>query len=226
MQSSPKFLHKTLHKFSHKIFIIGLPRTATTSVCLTMLDLGFKTAHTAYTQQTVEQAQVIADTPIFTDYQSLDLLYPQAKFIYLERESVKWVPSIRQLLQRMQVNLQRQDGGFNPTIKRCYQEVFGHFTEKQLRQDDFLIECYHQHKTAVTQYFKDRSQDLLMIDVSQKDSFMALLNFLSIQTNETTASHFALINVAGKVTAWNKIKHPFKVSSTKAGRVDPVIHRK
>ncbi|HBY85576.1 MAG TPA: sulfotransferase family protein, partial [Colwellia sp.] len=57
---------------TEKIFIIGLPRTATTSVCLAMLEQGFKTAHNAYTQDSFSQAQVLADTPIFCDYQTLD----------------------------------------------------------------------------------------------------------------------------------------------------------
>jgi len=55
-----------------KIWIIGLPRTATTSVCVAMLDLGYKTAHTSYTKTCFKHAQVIADTPIFCDYQQLD----------------------------------------------------------------------------------------------------------------------------------------------------------
>ena len=48
-----------------KIFIIGLPRTGTTSVCVAMLELGFYVAHTAYTDRSFTEAQVIADTPIF-----------------------------------------------------------------------------------------------------------------------------------------------------------------
>ncbi|MEM7388342.1 MAG: sulfotransferase, partial [Pseudomonadota bacterium] len=48
---------------SSKIFIIGLPRTGTTSICNSFLQLGYKTAHTAYTQQAITTADVIADTP-------------------------------------------------------------------------------------------------------------------------------------------------------------------
>ncbi|MFQ3195483.1 MAG: hypothetical protein ACI9N3_002317, partial [Colwellia sp.] len=51
-----------------KIFIIGLPRSGTTSICAAMLELGYTVAHTAYTQKTFDQAQVIADTPIFADF--------------------------------------------------------------------------------------------------------------------------------------------------------------
>jgi len=112
----------------NKIFIIGLPRTATTSVCLAMLGLGFKTAHNAYTEHAFNEAQVIADTPVFCDYQRLDKHFPTSKFIYLTRETQNWLPSIKQLLQRMIVNLQRTDGGFNPHLKRCYNEMFHCFS--------------------------------------------------------------------------------------------------
>jgi len=57
---------------SSKIFIIGLPRTGTTSICNSFLQLGYKTAHTAYTQQAIITADVIADTPVFSEYALLD----------------------------------------------------------------------------------------------------------------------------------------------------------
>lgn len=214
---------------NQKIFIIGLPRTATTSVCLAMLELGLKTAHTAYTHKTMAQAQVIADTPIFCDYQQLDKTYDNAKFIYLTRDLSLWLPSIKQLLQRMATNLLRTDGGFNPTIKRCYQQVFSPFTEKNINQDEFLTQCYQHHQQEILHYFKNREHDLLSIEVSDKNSYCALVEFLiknnfisSTDTPKLSFEHasFEHINRGGKVTAWNKIKHPLKIESTHKGRVD------
>ncbi|WP_164835569.1 sulfotransferase, partial [Pseudoalteromonas sp. TB51] len=43
-----------------KIFIIGLPRTGTTSVCHAFLEFGIATAHTAYTSHCFENATAIA----------------------------------------------------------------------------------------------------------------------------------------------------------------------
>jgi hypothetical protein len=214
-----------------KIFIIGLPRTATTSVCLAMLELGFKTAHTAYTHKAMAQAQVIADTPIFCDYQQLDQQYENAKFIYLTRDLSLWLPSIKQLLQRMATNLLRTDGGFNPTIKRCYQNVFSPFTEENISQDSFLTQCYQKHHQEILSYFKHRPQDLLIIDVSEKNSYCALVEFLKQNTLTGTVENrvtnkrtsFEHINIGGKVTAWNKIKHQCKVESTNKGRVDNLV---
>jgi hypothetical protein len=205
-----------------KIFIIGLPRTATTSVCAAMLELGFKTAHTAYTNQSMNDAQVIADTPVFCDYQLLDKTYANAKFIYLERDFATWLPSIRQLLIRMYKNLQRTDGGFNPTLKRCYNDIFSPLTLENIEKDEFLQSCYASHQQGINDYFEGREQDLLKIDVSDKDSFQSLLGFLNIDAKHTELMGFEHINMGGKVTAWKQIKSPLKVEATQKGKVDRV----
>lgn len=195
---------------SEKIYVIGLPRTGTTSLCVAMLDLGYSVAHTAYTDKAMNQAQVIADTPIFCDYQQLDLNAPNAKFIYLRRDLDLWLPSIRQLLQRMFKNLTRMDGGFNPTLKRCYAEVFSPLSLASIATDRYLINCYQRHEQGIMNYFEGRMDDLLVIDVSQTESYQKLLDFLK-STNPL--KKFEKINIGGKVTAWNKIKHPLKVDA-------------
>ena len=203
----------------NKIFIIGLPRTGTTSVCAAMLELGFHVAHTAYTDRSFSEAQVIADTPIFCDYQHLDKAYPDAKFIYLARSMDKWLPSIKQLLARMHVNLIREDGGFNPIIKRCYKAVFSPYNLENINDVDFLAQCYQQHETQVQQYFLGRENDFLSIDISDPKSYPLLLNFLNLDQKEITAHHFEKLNIGGKVTAWKDIKNERKVDSTNKGRV-------
>lgn len=203
----------------NKIFIIGLPRTGTTSVCAAMLELGFHVAHTAYTERSFSEAQVIADTPIFCDYQHLDNAYPNAKFIYLARSMNKWLPSIQQLLARMHPNLIRGDGGFNPIIKRCYQDIFSPYSLTNINNLEFLAQCYQRHKAQVRKYFQDRENDLLSIDISNNQSYAELLKFLNLNKSSVTNSGFEKLNVGGKVTAWKDIKSTLKVDSTNKGRV-------
>ncbi|WP_286267814.1 sulfotransferase family protein [Thalassotalea atypica] len=206
-----------------KIFIIGLPRTATTSLCVACLELGFKTAHTAYTNAALSNAQVIADTPIFSEYPKLDHKFPGAKFIYLQRDLELWLPSIKQLLNRMSKNLLRTDGGFNPHLKKSYCEVFSPFTLPNINNDEFLIHCYRQHERKIKQYFLDRPQDLLSIDVAKNDSYQKLVNFLESEPKNVNEQNFKRINIAGKVTAWNDIKHPNKIASTTLGKIDKLL---
>ena len=207
-----------------KIFIIGLPRTATTSVCVAMLEQGFKTAHNAYTQHSFSDAQVLADTPIFCDYQQLDKHFPNSRFIYLTRSPVLWVPSIKQLLQRMLVNLQRNDGGFNPHLKRCYHEVFSPLTEDNINDEQFLVDCYRRHQAGVSLYFKDRPQDLLTMDVSDEASYLTMLDFLGISHDNAREGGFKPINIGGKVRAWQHLNNVNKVESTNNGRIDKVLY--
>ena len=209
---------------TEKIFIIGLPRTATTSVCLAMLGLGYKTAHNAYTQNSFIEAEVIADTPIFCDYQELDKHFPNSKFIYLTRQADKWLPSIRQLLQRMMVNLQRSDGGFNPHLKRCYNEIFSPLNVDNLNSDEFLLGCYQRHQQNIETYFQDRAQDLLTIDVSDEQSYSRLLTFLTLDESAGRRDGFSMINIGGKVKAWQAINNVLKVESTNKGRIDKVLY--
>ena len=204
---------------SNKIFIIGLPRTGTTSVCAAMLNLGFRVAHTAYTDRCFDQAQVIADTPIFCDYQQLDKTYPNAKFIYLDRELHKWLPSIEQLLARMHINLIREDGGFNPIIKRCYLKIFSRYIFANDKNLELLSQCYQQHNEQVNNYFQQRTTDFLSIDISKHDSYDKLLTFLSLDKSVNTNSDFKKLNVGGKVTAWKDIESALKIDSTNKGRV-------
>ena len=202
-----------------KVFIIGLPRTGTTSVCAAMLELGFKVAHTAYTDRAFVEAQVIADTPIFCDYQHLDKAYPDAKFICLTRTMDKWLPSIQQLLVRMHTNLVRDDGGFNPIIKRCYQEIFAPYSLENIHNVEFLAHCYQQHERQVQVYFQGRENDFLSIDISLNQSYAELLCFLDIKNKDAKGLSFKKLNVGGKVTAWKDIKNELKVDSTNKGRV-------
>ncbi|TMO72501.1 sulfotransferase family protein [Pseudoalteromonas sp. S3785] len=200
-----------------KLFIIGLPRTGTTSVCHAFLDFGIATAHTAYTAYCFENATAIADTPVFNDYKALDNHYPGAKFIYLAREKTAWIPSIRQLLLRMHTNLTRPDGGFNIHIKRCYLTTFNDLTIDNINNDDYLSTCYDTHLTQAREYFKHRNNDYLEIDIAKPQSFAQLTAFLGIKTERTA---FEKMNSGGKVTAWNDIKHPLKIDSTAKGRID------
>ena len=146
-----------------KIFIIGLPRTGTTSVCVSLLDLGFKVAHCAVTEGSLIAADVIGDTPAYCDYKILDERFPQSRFIYLERTIASWLPSIKSLLSNMITGLNVENGGFPPAVKRCYKEIFHPITMDSIVSDAHLSSCYTHHKNNINEYFKDRHKSLLSI---------------------------------------------------------------
>lgn len=167
----------------NKLFIIGLPRTGTTSISVALLDYGFKVAHTAYTKRTFELADVISDTPCFCDYQELDKLFPKSKFVYLDRTLTSWVPSMQMLLNKMLPELTPKTGYLHPVLKRCMNTSFQLAAADPL-SEEHLAKCYQEHQQQVFDYFAGRT-DFLTIDVSQSGSLRTLLQFLEINAENT-----------------------------------------
>ena len=197
----------------NKLFVIGLPRTGTTSLCAALLEHGLKVAHTAYTQETFRLARVFADTPCFCDYPQLDELFPGSLFVYLDRSLDGWIPSAQKLLEKMQPNLQ-PDGHFNPIIKRCFRDTFALDQIPEPLCPDHLQACYQRHQQQVEAYFADRD-DLLHLDVSQPGSLTQLLKFMGQPTDH--ALDFPHLNADNKISAWRNLKHPNKVNSSASG---------
>jgi hypothetical protein len=199
-----------------KIFIIGLPRTGTTSISVALLEMGLFVAHTAFTKKAFEMADAISDAPCFSDYQHLDTLFPNSKFIYLTRELDKWLPSITMLLEKMAPRLDKKTGVFHPILKRSFHHTFAE--SLPLTQNE-LIDCYVRHEKEVREYFKNRN-DLLSIDVSEQDSLLKVSQFLGLKTQVNR--EFPKLNVGRNVASWREYKHPNKINSNLAG----VEHRK
>ena len=198
-----------------KVFIIGLPRTGTTSVSVVLLDYGFKVAHTAYTKRAFELADVISDAPCFCDYPQLDKLFPNSKFVYLNRSLESWIPSARRLLTKMIPQLEPKSGYLHPVLKRSIEQTFSLSKSNDPLSDKNLSAAYLQHQQQVFTYFANRN-DFLNIDVSNDNSLIDLLKFLNLNT--TAGIQFPKLNVGKLVDHWKEIKHPNKINSLSAGK--------
>ncbi|MGL4711432.1 MAG: sulfotransferase family protein [Shewanella sp.] len=168
-----------------KVFIIGLPRTGTTSVSVALLEQGLKVAHMAFTKQAFILADAISDAPCFSDYQQLDGLFPQAKFVYLERDMAKWVPSMQMLLGKMLPHLEAKSGRFHPIMKRSFRHTFAIDKVTDPADETHLIDCYQKHKKEVFAYFHGR-EDVISLDISHAGSLSRLLQFLGLPTDSPT----------------------------------------
>jgi hypothetical protein len=202
----------------NKLFIIGLPRTGTTSISVALLDYGFNVAHTAYTKRAFELADVISDSPCFCDYPQLDKLFPGSKFVYLERDLKLWVPSMQMLINKMRANLDLKSGIFNPILKRTFNTVFELSSTPVPDDIEHLEKCYQQHKQGVLEYFENRD-DLISIDVSKPSSLSELLAFIGISAGSDLhlGLDFPHLNIGRKVACWKEHRHPNKVNSNAAG---------
>jgi len=197
-----------------KIFIIGLPRTGTTSISVALLDYGFKVAHTAYTKRTFELADVISDAPCFCDYRELDKLFPRSKFVYLDRSLEKWGPSMQMLLNKMLPELKPKTGYLNPVLKRSFNTTFALTGAADPLNIDHLATCYQQHQQEVLDYFSTRD-NFINIDISANNALKKVLGFLNIES--TQSREFPHLNRGKQVDSWKELKHPNKVNSLSAG---------
>jgi len=199
----------------NKLFIIGLPRTGTTSISVALLDYGFKVAHTAYTKRAFELADVISDAPCFSDYPQLDKIFPNSKFVYLERTLEYWVPSMQMLLHKMLPELNPKNGYLNPVLKRSIRDVFALSETTNPVTALHLETCYLAHQQKVIENFSGRN-DFVKLDISENGSLKGLLRFLNIEDENT--SDFPRLNVGKLVNDWQQLKHPNKINSLAAGK--------
>ncbi len=202
-------------KQKQKVIFIGLPRTGTTSVSVALLEQGLKVAHMAFTKEAFIQADAISDAPCFSDFKQLDKLFPEAKFVYIDRELDSWVPSMQMLLSRMQPHLDAKTGRFHPIMKRSFRHSFGVGLVENPQDEQHLIDCYQRHKTEVLDYFADR-QDFLSINVSRQGALGQLLAFMGL-TNAENQQNFPKLNVGRNVASWDEYKHPNKISANASG---------
>jgi len=215
-----------------KIFIIGLPRTGTTSLCASLLDLDLKVAHTAYTQQSFALADVVADTPVYCHYPQLDALFPHSIFIYLERDIDSWIRSIQALLRKVQASQLSSPGTKHPLLEHCFSEIFHGLDDEYINDRVHLKDCYLRHAQKVEHYFSRQPQRLLKLAIEKNGAFNKLQAFLAanytgrgndrekpLAHQENSQASLPRLNAVGKITDWNNIRHPNKISSNDRGTI-------
>ena len=155
-----------------KIICIGLTKTATNSVVDALGHLGFNLCH--YSERditsTLKEYDGIADLPAVRFYKEFDQLYPGSKFIYTIREEKSWLRSVESHYERQPPSTLGDWGKENREV------VYGsmYFDKKQ------MINIYHKHDKEVREYFKDRPNDLLIVDICGGDGWDKLIDFLKL----------------------------------------------
>ncbi|QYK12951.1 sulfotransferase family protein [Shewanella rhizosphaerae] len=204
-----------------KVFIIGLPRTGTTSVSVALLEMGLRVAHQAFTKQAVILADAISDAPCFSDYPQLHSLYPDAKFVYLDRPLDAWVPSMQMLLSRMLVHLEQERGRFHPLLKRSFGHTFGIYRVADPMDAEHLKTCYQVHKQQVFEYFHQdqrSAQQFLSLQLEDPQSLPRLANFIGLDAQvDSSQLAFPHLNRGRNVASWDEYKHELKINSNLAG---------
>jgi hypothetical protein len=190
-----------------KYFCIGRNKTGTTSIAKAFEDLGFSVGNQREAELLADEhgfdhnfkpiidycrsAQVFQDVPFSWSetFNHLDLAYPGSKFILTVRDDPEqWYRSITQFHAKMFGH------GQTPSADdlREAQYIRKGFMYRAVKQygapdddiynKDILIGHYNRHNQAVLDYFCGRPEDLLVINLAEKNSYIKFVEFIGVES--------------------------------------------
>lgn len=165
-----------------KIFGIGLSKTGTTSLYSALEILGYRSAtfrHMKalsiydwicgdFSRDYLSTFDAVTNLPMATYFRELDQRYPGSKFILTNRDVDPWLESIERQFSKNAY----PDSQFDRDIRLAQYGVIT-FNEARFRR------IHAEHQSAVAEYFADRPDDLLQMNVFEGDHWDPLCKFLN-----------------------------------------------
>jgi uncharacterized damage-inducible protein DinB len=158
-----------------KVFGIGFHKTATTSLAAAFYILGYNVTGyfgTYYPDigdhvydlafDLADRFDAAQDTPWPVLYKELDERYPGSKFVLTIRPTDKWIDSVLEHFKNQHIPI--------------HEWIYGVRTAEG--NEDVYIRRYEDHNREVQEYFKDRPDDLLVMDITHGDGWEKLCPFL------------------------------------------------
>jgi hypothetical protein len=186
-----------------KVFGIGLSKTGITTLNEALQILGYSAIQYPVGLRGVEEHDAATDNPIADKLEALDQTYPGSKFIYTVRQRDAWLRSCRTHWARTtdrreeddKIN-ERSDGTVYDYDRR------GEIEELRTRlygtaefDEDLFVAAYERHEKRVLDYFADRPEDLLVIDLcSGNDEWARLCSFLGKSIPDRPFPHLNTTN--------------------------------
>ncbi|WOD06204.1 sulfotransferase [Marinomonas sp. GJ51-6] len=193
-----------------KFFCIGRNKTGTTSLKKAFEDLGFSVGNQRKAEQLFDQyffnkeyapfieycksAQVFQDVPFsyFDILETIDKAFPNSKYILSVRDSSEqWYNSLVGFhCKIMGIKNRLPTWDDICAMKYVSQDLFRKTIEYNgLSKDDpynkeIMCRNYEMHNENVKAYFKDRPEDLLVVNLSQKTAYKTFLGFLGVSSNQ------------------------------------------
>ena len=200
-------------KNKQKVFCIGRNKTGTTSVKAAFHELGYIIGEQDVAEHLFEQcflesnyepiikycqsAEVFQDVP-FSFYQiipHLDRAFPNSKFILTIRDTPEqWYQSfVKYYSKRSGVKdgvATYEDLKSSTYVSKTFRAKFITQAHGTPHEDPFnkeiLIEQYNEHIEYVKNYFKNRPNDLLIINIAQENAFKQFLAFIGKESKATS----------------------------------------
>jgi len=172
-----------------KVFGIGYSKTGTTSLTYALRQLGYSALHFAFhalnhgNEEKLELRydklwrSAYTDTPIPVFFRELDERFPGSKFILTMREMSAWLRSCElnhiwpgEYVHDKAIRNQR----YVRSLLNLHYQLYGSVTFNRRS----FQRSHERHIEAVREYFKDRPEDLLILDVCGGSGWKPLCQFL------------------------------------------------
>ena len=164
---------KALH--SNKVFCIGFHKTGTTSLGVALSMLGYKVAgamgvrdsHIAVNVMTLA-SRVAVDHDAFQDnpwpiiFREMDQRFPGSKFVLTVRDPDLWIDSVIRHFGNKETEMRKWIYGVGSPVGN----------------ENIFLDRYRAHQRDVINYFADRPNDLLVMDLRAGDGWNKLCPFL------------------------------------------------
>lgn len=178
--------NKSGETMKNKVFCIGFHKTGTSSMAVALQALGYRVTGScgvndpnlennviAMAYGLVDQYDAFQDNPWPIIYKELDARYPGSKFILTLRDPESWIKS------------QLKHFGSNETPMRKW--IYGVGCPEG--NERIYIKRFEDHNKEVVGYFKDRPQDLLVLDLAKGDGWGKLCPYLEVDIPNTLFPH-------------------------------------
>ena len=134
----------------------------------------------------------VEDTPWYMIYKELDTLFPNSKFILTIRDEEKWYKSIKNHIGNLR--------------SAHHEWIYGRGKGLPIDHKQNTLNVYNTHNNEVREYFKDRPDDLLVVDFTKGDGWDELCNFLNKDIPSTDFPHYNKTDWTSKKRKTNKLK--------------------
>ncbi|MBA3557021.1 MAG: hypothetical protein H0W30_00330 [Gemmatimonadaceae bacterium] len=174
------------YRDGRKVFGIGLSKTGTSSLTDALKLLGIRTIQYPHDDATynelragkyklsiLEHYQGVVDMPVAPFYAQLDKAFPDSRFVLTVRAKDAWLRSA-ELHWRLMMQWWHGHPQFRKFQEFASACVFGSI---EFNHDRFSY-VYDTHVRNVREYFRERPNDLLVIDICAGEGWEALCSFL------------------------------------------------
>jgi len=161
-----------------KVFCIGMHKTGTSSMGTAMTHLGYKVMSNwgmyssdiegqifYVAQECLHLFDAFEDHPWAFIYPYLDKQCPNSKFILTTRNTESWYASVLRFFDTRTTPMRRW--------------IYGDEAGSPINNKSVYVERFERHQQEVGEYFRDRSSDLLVMDLSEGQCWEKMCAFLN-----------------------------------------------